>query len=129
MRIVRFAENDSGIFGTLTHDNNPVCVTLERNWVGNKRNISCIPFGTYRYKKRKSSSKNKQTNYDVFEILDVMDRDNILIHIGNYKEDSQGCILVGSYFTEGMICRSADAMEKLLQTIPNEGIIEIVNNY
>ncbi len=66
------------------------CHTLELGWKENQQNISCIPEGTYKVKKR-SSEKYK----DHFHILNVPNRSMILIHVGNYYTNTHGCILPG----------------------------------
>lgn len=63
--------------------------TLEQPWMDNMRNISCIPKGTYLCEA--FSGQKGET----FKILDVRDRDSILMHSGNISENSNGCILVG----------------------------------
>ena len=69
---------------------NPVWYTIEKPDLDNKRNESCIPEGTYEVKPY-SSDKFP----DVWELQDVQGRDKILIHIGNWTSDTDGCILVG----------------------------------
>ena len=114
-------------FGVFSIDDNPICFTLERPWIGNKRNISCIPEGKYECVLHTSYSKNKILDNKVFKLVNVPNRDNILIHIGNWVTDSQGCILVGIYVSDNMVCNSTAAMKKLLQRLPEKFIIEICN--
>jgi len=100
-------------------------VTLELADNGNQRNTSCIPEGVYDVVKYSSKSKG-----DCFHVLDVPERDSILIHKGNYaagkKIDTKGCILPGVYFTDinndGNIdvAESTIAMDKLLTTLPDK---------
>lgn len=70
------------------------CHTLELAWKDNKKNESCIPTGTYTMKRRFSDKYGQH-----WHILDVPNRDMILIHYGNFaapnKSDTKGCILVG----------------------------------
>ncbi|GAB2994173.1 hypothetical protein GCM10027284_09250 [Cyclobacterium sediminis] len=66
------------------------CFTLELPWQGNQRNISCIPAGIYKAKKRKSETFGRH-----FHILDVPNRDYILIHEANHVHELRGCIAVG----------------------------------
>lgn len=70
------------------------CATLELPWKDNKRNISCVPEGYYLVKKRKAE-ESPSRDYDHFILMDVKDRDYILIHTGNFNWHIQGCILVG----------------------------------
>ena len=102
--------------------------TLENPWKDNHRNISCIPEGIYRLKDY--SSLKYQS---VFEICEVPNRTKILFHIGNYPEDTRGCILPGLgsqfYGNRLMVTRSGDAM-RLFKEIANDGMsIEIRNEF
>lgn len=96
--ITRFRKNLNGVYGVFETEMRPgsfepFAVTLELPWKDNIRSISCIPAGTYLCK-RYSSKKYKNT----FEIKNVPGRTYILIHIGNFKSNSKGCILVGESF-------------------------------
>lgn len=71
------------------------CWGLERPWLDNKRRVSCIPVGTYDYRMYNSTPT---FNYSLIHVLDVPDRSEILFHRGNYKEDTSGCILLGSSY-------------------------------
>lgn len=66
------------------------CKALELQWNDNKPFESCIPTGTYRVKYRESDTYGKH-----WHILEVPDRDLILIHAGNYHRDTEGCVIVG----------------------------------
>jgi len=66
------------------------CETLELPWKKNQRKISCIPPGTYQVRPRVSPKYGLHLH-----ILDVPDRDWILIHEANYVHQLQGCIAVG----------------------------------
>jgi hypothetical protein len=77
----------------LDPENNPFCFTLEEPWKQNKRQISCIPTGTYKCKVYNSAKYQ-----NVWEVTGVAGRDKILIHTGNTTKDIMGCILVGERF-------------------------------
>ena len=64
--------------------------TLEPPWLDNHKNISCIPEGSY-YCVRTDKINHK----NVFELQEVPDRKDILIHVGNSVADTQGCFLIG----------------------------------
>ena len=64
--------------------------TLELKDNGNQRNISCIPEGEYKIRRRKTK---KFGNH--LEVLDVPNRDGILIHVANFYTQLKGCIAVG----------------------------------
>jgi hypothetical protein len=73
------------------------CKTLELQYLDNKRNVSCIPAGSY------IVTKYSYSHYqNTFLINGVPDRDGILMHKGNFaagnKIDTQGCILLGTGF-------------------------------
>ena len=76
--------------GTLTLPNGWECSTIERPWLNNTVNISCIPAGTYQVAEF-SGNKYK----DVFQILNVPQRTYILIHVANWSHELHGCIGVG----------------------------------
>lgn len=64
--------------------------TLELPDKENQKEISCIPCGEYEVVKR-YSEKYK----DHFHILNVPNRDYILIHNANFVRQLKGCIAVG----------------------------------
>lgn len=91
------------------------CVTMELPWQLNEKNVSCIPEGKYKVKRHVSPSKG-----ECFKIQKVTGRTDILIHVGNFNKDTQGCILPGRYFLDlnkdGLkdVAYSKVAMQKLL---------------
>lgn len=66
---------------------------LERPWVGNSPNLSCIPSGTYAARFLLRSSSGKYRN--VFWLAPVAGRSGILIHNGNIVAHSRGCLIIG----------------------------------
>lgn len=66
---------------------------LERPWLDNRRNESCIPAGTYRATFMKKSASGKYRN--VFWLQSVPGRSAILIHNGNTVNHSRGCLIIG----------------------------------
>ncbi len=64
--------------------------TLENPWKNNKMRESCIPQGDYKIVKHTSP-----TFGETFWIQGVKDRSEILIHAGNFVDDTLGCILPG----------------------------------
>ena len=69
--------------------------TLELPDENNQKRISCIPCGEYEVIKRWSEKFG-----DHFHILDVPDRDYILIHFANFFSDLLGCIAAGFSHTD-----------------------------
>lgn len=74
-------------------ENLPFCLTIERPWLNNEREKSCIPVGDY-ICKRINSPKFGIT----FQVWNVLGRAEILFHKGNIMDDSHGCIIVGERF-------------------------------
>lgn len=93
MILYRLPTTEQGTFGILTDLGIPFAVTLERQWLGNAKRVSCIPDGYYTCK-RIQSPKFGET----FEITNVEGRSEILFHKGNIDDDSHGCVLVGEQF-------------------------------
>ena len=89
----RVAYASVGTYGVLLDEGHPFCLTVERRWLGNIKNKSCIPVGKY-ICLRKVSPKFGET----FEVLEVPNRTHILFHKGNLMEDSHGCIIIGEQF-------------------------------
>lgn len=104
-----------GVIGSLiSPDGKEICVTYELPFIDNKAFVSSIPVGVYICRLKYSLSKGR-----CYELLDVPDRDGILIHIGNSHNDTEGCILVGSKATDDYIVRSRIAMGILLTFLPD----------
>lgn len=102
------------------------CKTLEPAWKDNQQNSSCIPEGEYKVVKRHSATFGHH-----FHVLDVDGRSWILIHVGNYRKNTRGCILVGEAFTDingdGLtdVVNSGDTLADLLGVMPKEFNLKI----
>lgn len=93
--LYRISETEDGTFGVFLADHNlPFALCLERKWLNNKPQESCVPPSEdYRCKRVISP-----TFGETFQIINVKDRSHILFHKGNYMYDSKGCVLVGERF-------------------------------
>lgn len=121
-RLIRANEDDAGTRGVLTSaDGEHLCYTLELPWLANQRNVSCIPKGIYGVVQH-NGAKYK----GVWRLLDVPNRDGILIHAGNTKKDTEGCILVGIGENRFGVTESRKAIEMLRDIIPETFVLEIV---
>lgn len=94
---------------------------LELPWRDNQVDISCIPEGTYKIKKRFSPSRG----YEVLEYQDVPDRTYIQIHPGNFRHQILGCQLPGNgvRWIDGDsipdVTNSAETFHKLMKILPD----------
>ena len=78
----------NGTNGSLWCGSQLICHTIELPWLNNRRRISCIPEGRYELSKYCSRKFG-----NVFQLIDVFDRDYILIHpANNALEELKGCI-------------------------------------
>lgn len=93
LEIVRLEDSQLyGTFGMLLFQDKVFCATLELPYKDNQKKVSCIPEGYY-FCSRTHSPKFG----DVFQVMDVPNRDNILFHAGNTIADIEGCIIVAQY--------------------------------
>ena len=66
--------------------------TLERGWLDNKSNVSCVPEGTYNLKLEHSPRFRK----DLWELYGVYGRSECKFHAANYWRQLNGCIALGA---------------------------------
>lgn len=90
IRIERNIFDEKGIIGYMYINDLPVCYTLELPWLDNKKQISAVPIGFY----------NTLIRYDKkdqwrIQLKNVIDRNGVQVHVGNYTTEIKGCILVG----------------------------------
>lgn len=97
--LLRYYPTDTQVMGELFVYNKMELVisakTLERPELDNKRNQSCIPDGNYDVIKHYSKKFGH-----CFWVVNVSERSEILIHAGNFVENTKGCILVGNGFLD-----------------------------
>jgi hypothetical protein len=90
LTLKRTHENEFGTHGQFQVTDEIICFTLEPLWKNNKRDVSCIPAGTYKMTRHDSPNHG-----DVFKIHNVPKRGDILVHPGNTIKDTLGCALPG----------------------------------
>jgi len=88
-----FIEN--GVIGELNSDDGFISVCLERTYLKSKKSRPKVPAGTYKCV-RGIHRLHDNVDFETFEVMGVPGCTGILIHVGNYSEDSDGCILIGS---------------------------------
>ena len=132
--ITRYQEERKQTLGSLIVkdcDNEVIfeCFTLELPDRGNENEISRIPAGDYLAVKHESPKFG-----DTMWLQDVPNRSEILIHAGNFYDDTLGCILVGESITDidgdGVrdVTNSRKTLENLLNLIKKDIITVHINN-
>jgi hypothetical protein len=102
---------------------------LEPPWKYNEPNVSCIPSGIYVCHLQEHVQENGN-RYPAYQIMEVPDRTNIEIHIGNKIADTLGCLIEGLVYSEKdeQVLESAAAHKMLLDLMGGEDfILEIVD--
>jgi len=124
--LIREKASDKQILGRLSIQdefNSTVfsCHSLELPWRNNQRNISCIPEGVYQVRKRRSDAFGTH-----FHILNVPNRDLILIHEANHVHELRGCIAIGDKVLDidgdhlPDVLNSIKTKNKLLGLLPDQ---------
>ena len=108
----RFCLTELGTWGVFIEQGNtpfPFALTMELPWKDNKHDESCIPKGEYICKRIVSPHFG-----EVFQIKDVPNRDNVLIHKANWTTDLLGCIGVGEQFEETINPKTGKVVTSIL---------------
>lgn len=108
--VILTRHTDDGIqtLGDLQVGNSFSRATLERPWLNNQKNISCIPKGIYDVLWTFSPRLLRYT----YEVTHVTSRSGIRIHKGNFFFDVDGCILLGTGY----------------QDINHDGHLDVINS-
>lgn len=114
LRLRRIALKDEYTIGKLYIDGEYFCDVLEpptrdlnKNGIFDNgetkvKNNTAIPFGTYNI----IINRSPRFKRDLPRLLNVPDFDGVLIHRGNTKNDTSGCILVGENKVRGKVVNS-----------------------
>ena len=114
--LTRLSETDLHTTGHIQlYDKNGMeiftCMTLELPWKFNKVGVSSIPAGRYTCYRVQSPKLGI-----CYRVENVVGRKYILIHVGNFLSDIQGCILIGRFLVKvpasdtWQIMKSTDTM-------------------
>ena len=122
--LIRDTFTDKSTLGKLYLNGEFYGHTLELAWKDNQKRVSCIPKGGYEVKKR--HTEKSKYKYEHLHILDVPDRELILMHIGNYPKNSKGCILVGNTRALNFVGESRKAFYKLMYDLGSFEEIELI---
>jgi len=97
VRLNRTFQNEKQSLGVCTvfdEFNRPVFsgLSLERGWLNNQSNISCVPKGTYTLVLEYSPAFDKF----LWELKNVPNRTECKFHAANYWHQLKGCVALGS---------------------------------
>lgn len=145
LELKRIAKRETYTIGRLFVDGNRFCDTLEDTDRGlrqdmslpvlrakKRKGVTAIPTGRYRVTLGVKSQKYSQRkayefcNGYVPRLINVPAYEGILIHIGNYPKDTEGCILVGRNTKVGAVLDSTATFKALYEILKKaEGDIYI----
>jgi Family of unknown function (DUF5675) len=94
IQIWRHEQTDAATLGALIVDGRMIGFALELPWRANRRNVSCIPPGLYKVRRREDWRRSRDHG-PTFEVCNVPGRSGILFHPGNTVDDVEGCIAPG----------------------------------
>jgi len=114
MVIKRIALSQDWTLGVILSEGKiPFALTMERPWLNNQKSVSCIPKGEYTCKR-----VVKPKHGSCFEVTNVPNRTDILIHKGNFVWDSEGCIILGENYQDVMTSKS----DKPVTSVQSSGV-------
>lgn len=122
--LIRDTFTDKSTIGKLYFDGEFYGHTLELPWKDNEKRVSCIPKGVYEVKKR--HTEESKYKYEHLHILDVENREMVLMHVGNYPKNSKGCILLGNTRALNFVGESRKAFYKLMYDLGSFEKIELI---
>lgn len=113
----------SGTYSTLHRkDDSKVCAFVERPWLDNAANVSCVPEGDYQLKKTKSP-KFGDSYYlegDTVSLSGPSKRTHILIHSANLPSELHGCLAPGVDFCSLAGQWAVSSSRKTLENLVSE---------
>lgn len=107
-------DTDRGLFATMTE------ARIREVKVAGK---TAIPRGIYRVQMGVVSPKFRSKSWAVRwggklpRLLNVPGYEGVLIHVGNYPEDTEGCLLVGENKVKGGVVNSVATFDKLMAVL------------
>ena len=123
--IHRAVSSRYGCFGVMAHEGLPVCITLEASYANDKGGwFTKIPAGRHVAK----SARYEKGGYATYEIF-VEGHDELKIHRGNFRRETNGCILVGLGLADGAtpwISGSGAAFLEFMELAAGAGEVELV---
>lgn len=124
----RTSYSEDGVFGLLISDSGQTFYTLEHSYKQADNSFKPkLSLGTYTCQRHAPN----RLPYETFEVMNVPDFmgnsvTGILLHIGNYNKDSDGCILVGTGQAEAMITNSREAFKEFMDSLEGTDSFELI---
>ena len=128
----------SGIFGILSDPVGPLVLhTLEHAYAITPEVVSAstsytpkIPPGTYRCVRGMHRLAHMDHDFETFEVTGVEGHTNLLFHIGNFNEDSNGCILLGLALAQGAetenVLNSKEAFNLFMKELEGRDVFTLI---
>ena len=136
LKLKRIAKRETYTIGHLYINGEYFCDTLEDtdrglsqslpisvNRAKKKKGLTAIPVGKYRVTLDMQSNRFKTVPFYKFcdgylpRLVNVPAYDGVLIHIGNYPKDTEGCILVGKNTKVGAVLESTTTFKALYERL------------
>lgn len=96
LTLTRNEFREDGIFSTLTDSaGRKIASTLEHSYEKDGKWLPKILNGTYKCVRGTHRLHSMSTSFTTFEITGVEGHTNLLLHVGNFASDSDGCLLLG----------------------------------
>lgn len=128
VNIVRTARKDDYTIGKLYINGEFFCHTLEptdTTYFGCefKLGASAIPVGVYQLASSVWSPKFQDYRP---RVKGFAYSNNILIHEGNTRKDTEGCILMGNNLVKGKVLNSKANLKKVMKKLDEQGLWSLV---
>ena len=97
LKLIRNQFKADGIFGEMRDINGKlIAYTLEHAYDDGSGNYAPkTPPGQYTCQRGQHQLHSMTSPFETFQIMNVPNHSNILIHMGNWNTDSDGCCLIG----------------------------------
>lgn len=129
--LIRKSFTNNGVFGELVLEKHTF-FTLERSYLNKSNKIfTKVKDGVYTCKKGIHRLKAEGPDFETFEIKGVKGHWGILFHVGNYNEDSDGCVLIGLGMGsrmngDKMITSSKQAFKKFMDLLAEDQEVKLI---
>ena len=109
--------------GKLVYPDGSHTYCLERPWLGNKPNVSCIPEGEY------IVDRDKTGRFQYYKLREVEGRSHIEIHQANHPSELAGCLSPCLDYNDTVTFSSRMACEKLILTFEDASFVLTIREW